>query len=207
MFYLPLPVGTRITQRFGERAACVSTDGRKKVISCDGNNPPKGFKSIYGPRGHKGIDFAAFHGQEVYCSRGGVVDSIDTDTRTGLDVRVVSDVDGVKYRHIYEHLLGYQPKKGDIIPTGSLIGWADNTGYSSASHLHFQLERWDNGTWKAVDPEPLLLDQHAKNAMFKEDKISYSLEQLSMAVYKLSKSLRNLIIYLNKGKSSRGGTS
>ena len=141
-----------INQRFGENKACIPIQGGV-VVSCDGKNPPAGYKSLYGPLGHKGLDLASYHGQPVYCACAGVVASIDTDPRSGLDVRVISEVDGKRYRHIYEHLLGYQAKVGDKIELGQLIGWADNTGYSSGDHLHWQFEVWD-GRWIAIDPLP-----------------------------------------------------
>ncbi len=148
----------RINQRFGENTVCVSTDGNRQILSCNGNNPPAGYKSLYGKAGHKGIDLAAKHGQEVYCAQRGMIYQIDTNPKSGLDVRIISVVGGVQIRHIYEHLLGYEGKIGQIIETGQLIGWADNTGYSSGDHLHFQVEVLENGAWKAVDPETLLYE-------------------------------------------------
>lgn len=213
MFHLPLPVGTKITQRFGERSACVSTDSHKRVISCDGNNPPRGYRSIYGPEGHKGLDFRARRGLEVYNSMAGEVIFVDNNPRTGLDCRILSKFNGKNYIHIYEHLMSYKPKRGDIIPTGSLIGKADSTGYSSADHLHFEIkevsdyeislirsnvEVYIRTVGKSVDPETLLSDKYAKNMMFKKSPVSYSAEQLSLALDRLSNSLRSLIIYLNR---------
>lgn len=149
-------------QTFGQNKACVTTDGTKKVITCDGNNPPPGYKSLYGPRGHLGLDLKATHGQPVYCVCEGIVSSIDTQEKSGLDVRVVTEYQGQKYRHIYEHLMGYQPKVGDKLETGSLIGWADNTGYSSGDHLHFQFEIWDNA-WVPINPMPYMFETFALN--------------------------------------------
>lgn len=148
-------------QKFGENDACVDIATGKKVITADGNNPPAGYRSLYGPKGHTGIDLRAYHGQPVYCAQDGVVDQIDTQERSGLDVRVVSTVGAKKYRHIYEHLLGYQPKKGDTLKVGDLIGWADNTGYSSGDHLHFQFEEWIGNKWVQIDPLPYMEDRFA----------------------------------------------
>lgn len=150
-----------LNQYFGENKACVTTDGTSKVILCDGLKPPTGYRSLYGPRGHLAIDLATGHGQPVYCACEGKVVAIDTNPKSGLDVRVVSEFQGKIYRHIYEHLLGYQPKVNDIIKTGDLIGWADNTGYSSGDHLHFQVEEWKNGAWVAIDPIPVMFEKFA----------------------------------------------
>lgn len=140
-----------INQAFGENQICIH-DETLQIISCDGNNPPTGFRSLYGKEGHKGIDLRAYSGQPVYCAQRGIVYQIDTSKRSGLDVRVESEEKGIKIRHIYEHLLGYQPDVGDRIGVGDLIGWADNTGYSSGDHLHFQTELWTGGKWVKVDP-------------------------------------------------------
>lgn len=151
-----------INQRFGENAACVNAD-KTKVIVCDGNNPPLGFKSLYGPGGHKGVDLYALHGQHVYCALDGIVSAIDTNERTGLDVKVVSEYQGRKLRHIYEHLSGYQVKVGQGVPSGALLGWAGNTGYSAGTHLHFELQEWLGGKWVPIDPMPLMSDFHAQD--------------------------------------------
>lgn len=150
----------RIFQKFGENRACIPIGGGK-VIACDGNNPPPGYKSLYGFPGHKGIDVPAYHGQPVYCACDGVVYDIDTKEKSGLDVKVLTERNGEKYLHVYEHLLGYQPKKEDKIKTGDLIGWADNTGYSAGDHLHFELKIWSSGNWKSIDPEPFLTNLYA----------------------------------------------
>lgn len=176
-----------VNQKFGENKACIDLATRSKTITCDGLNPPPGYRSLYGPLGHLAIDLKASHGQPVYCSYEGVVSSIDTKERSGLDVKVFSEFEGKKYRHTYEHLLGYQPKIGDKIGTGDLIGWADNTGYSSGDHLHWQVEQWINGAWVAIDPEPLTFNSFAllQGNQFKQIK-----ESLAVLLEKLSELLR-----------------
>lgn len=152
-----------INQRFGENKACESLDGNHTYITCDGNNPPVGYGSLYGEKGHLGVDLAAKHNQPVYCAMDGVVYKIDTNPKSGLDVRVESEEAGRKFRHIYEHLLGYQPKVGDKVSQGDLIGWADNTGYSSGDHLHWQVEELVKGMWTPIDPLPLTSTIHAQD--------------------------------------------
>lgn len=167
-----------LNQRFGENKACLPINGGH-IINCDGHNPPEGYRSLYGDQGHLGIDLYSTHGQPVYCARDGIVMGIDTNPRSGLDVKVHSHHEGRRYRHTYEHLLGYQPKLGDVLETGSLIGWADNTGYSSGDHLHFQVERWENEQWVAIDPLPLMDDIPA-------EKVPGLYKQLKELVAKLS---------------------
>ena len=179
-----------INQKFGENRACIDNETNSVILTCDGNNPPLGFRSIYGPKGHSGLDLSASHGTEVYCAKGGIVDSIDTNPRTGLDVRVISVVGDRVFKHIYEHLLGYQSKAGDRIETGQLIGWADNTGYSSASHLHFELQELIGDVWIPVDPQLYLGDLYAKDALFYENTLKYLKEQVAMLSDRLADWLR-----------------
>jgi len=179
-----------ITQKFGENRACVSLDGMKKVISCDGMNPPVGYRSLYGVNGHGGIDIKTTHGQEVYCACDGVVASIDTNPKSGLDVRIDSVVEGVTYRHIYEHLLGYQVKVGDVVQQGQLIGWADNTGYSSGDHLHFELRRLSGTKWIPIDPIPHMEEVFALVKLLQVSLIGYLKELVAILLDRSADKLR-----------------
>lgn len=160
-----------LTQKFAENKACVPIKGGK-VITCDGNNPPPGYKSLYGAKGHTGIDLVAKHGQPVYCALDGTVVDIDTRERSGLDVKIVSELEGRKFKHVYEHLMGYQPKVGDFVPSGALVGWADNTGYSSGDHLHFQLEEQIDGKWVPIDPLSLMSTLHGQDVSSLQETIA-----------------------------------
>ena len=161
-FYRPVKPFV-VNQFFGENQACVDIATGKIVITADGNNPPKGYKSLYGPGGHKGLDLRAKHNQPVYCALDGTVYKIDTNEKTGLDVKVESTIDGRKFRHVYEHLLGYQPKVGDFVKAGDLIGWADNTGWSAGDHLHWQVEEFIGEKWVPINPFPLTSPTHAQD--------------------------------------------
>ena len=187
------PIDPRhINQKFGENNACVSLDGQNRVITCDGNNPPPGFKSLYGSSGHLGLDLRAYHGQEVYCAQEGIVYNIDTNPKSGLDVKILSTVGGRQLMHIYEHLLGYQVKVGDKVKTGQLIGWADNTGYSSGDHLHFEVkERIGDGPYVSIDPLPIMSDMFAKDVLKLNDSIKYLSEQIALLADRLADWIRN----------------
>lgn len=179
-----------INQRFGENNACVSDDGANTVITCDGAHPPAGYSSLYGPEGHTGLDLRAYHGQEVYCAFDGIVDFIDTHPRTGLDVRVVSEMAGKRYRHIYEHLLGYQGRVGDALKTGQLVGWTDNTGYSSNDHLHFELQEWRDGKWVPIDPLPFMFPAFARDELRAQSVYAWASETLARIADNLADRLR-----------------
>lgn len=188
-----------INQKFGENNACVSLDGKNTVITCDGLNPPSGFKSLYGDAGHQGLDLRSYHGQEVYAAQDGVVYFIDTNPKSGLDVRILSTAGGRQFMHIYEHLLGYQVKVGDKVKTGQLIGWADNTGYSSGDHLHFEVrERIGDEPYKSIDPLPIMSDMYAKDVLKITDQIKYLQEQIAMLADRFADWIRNRSIKSNQ---------
>ena len=127
----------------------------------------------------------------MYCIQKGVVNQIDTNPKSGLDVRIISNINDRKFKHIYEHLLGYQCKIGDIIETGQLVGWADNTGYSSGDHLHLQVEELIDGIWIPIDPLPLMSDMFAKDVLFYNNKLKYLFEQVALLTDKFASYLRS----------------
>lgn len=183
----------RVSQHFGERGACVATDGSRKVISCDGDNPPPGYRCLYDKRGHLGTDVGIKRGQEVYAAAAGVVDFVDANPQSGLDVRIITTIGGRTFKHIYEHLLGYQLKVGDEVKMGQLIAWGDNTGYSSRDHLHFQLEELVDGQWVHRDPEEFMFNIFAQDQVFKESLIRWINEFLA-------KKSDNLAFWLRSNK-------
>lgn len=130
--------------------------------------------SIYkewGMKGHNGIDFAMPSGTSLYwdCSNKGVVYKKETDSSGGIGLDIISkdeDTDQF-YKHRFWHLKGYAVEVGDIVETGDLIAYADNTGISTGSHLHRGLkpvnmgvsgryynELQSNGYFGAIDIRP-----------------------------------------------------
>lgn len=180
-----------ISQWFAENKACVTTDGTNKVITCDGLKPPPGYKSLYGSQGHTGLDLPTKHGQEVYAAAEGIVYFVDTQPRSGLDVRIEHNIQGLRFRTIYEHLMGYQVKVGQKVSVGQLIGWADNTGYSSGDHLHFQMELWNGTGWDKVDPLLYMEKSFALDILKLSNQLKYLKEVLAKlldnAAFKLRK--------------------
>lgn len=73
LFYRPVSPW-RITQYFGENKTCVDNASGTKTISCDGLNPPEGYRSAYSQmKGHNALDLQAYRWQPVYAAREGVV--------------------------------------------------------------------------------------------------------------------------------------
>lgn len=98
-------------------------------------------------RMHRGVDFAAPKGTEVYASGDGVVEEAGRNRGLGIHVRIQHD-EG--YETVYGHLseLAEGLKKGDKVKQGQVIGLVGSTGLSTGPHLHYEV--WLNE--EAIDP-------------------------------------------------------
>lgn len=175
---LLLPVTPLVcNQFFGEDLACYNPKTgvvtTRTTLTC-----PTGTRSLYKPQmeGHNGLDLKAKSWQPVYASCEGFVEELQTEPERGLGIGIVSysmyefmlspfnTACEVFAKVRYWHLAAFNVKLGDKVKAGDLIGWADNTGYSSGDHLHFELKpvyqkkgKWtnlfqDNGFLGAIDP-------------------------------------------------------
>lgn len=141
-----------VTQYFGEDKACVATDPstnpqyvyKETAASC-----PGGYKSVYSQmNGHNGLDLRFARWQPVYALHDGIVQEVETEVARGLGVGIVTDKQyyceesGKKeyFKTRYWHLIALNVHKGEHVTTGTLIGWADSTGYSTGDHLHLELK-------------------------------------------------------------------
>lgn len=140
--------------------------------------------------GHNGWDMRAYHGQPVRAAHDGMVVYAGVDNKEGVGVVILTTEmfqyapgtkppDAVHYKSIYWHLTNNIPVKvGTLVKTGDIIGYADNTGFSTGNHLHFGLkpqipgeEDWvwynmeqDNGYLGAIDPSPYWNGMYAEDA-------------------------------------------
>jgi len=165
-----------VYQKFGENNVCYNPE-TKKVIGKVNSVCPVGSVSLYqyvGMKAHNGEDLMARDGQKVYCSQDGIVVEIQTEPERGLGIGIITDKKydlGEYGEHYvkcrYWHLKGFNCKLGDVVKVGQVIGYADNTGYSSGTHLHFECKAveynpdgsyynvfQDNGFFGAFDPQP-----------------------------------------------------
>jgi len=177
--YRPLKSQFILSQNFAENNACIRTDGTGNIIPRYKASCPNGYMSIYkyfGMKGHNGLDFAAKDWTPLYSALEGIVDEVSTEPSRGLGLGIVSEqeyqwisayenTEGTnQIKHRYWHLAGMNVKLGDKVKIGQVIGWVDNTGYSTGSHLHFEIKPvkdgknilQDNGFFGAIDPLPLM---------------------------------------------------
>ncbi|MBT33913.1 MAG: hypothetical protein CMO01_29980 [Thalassobius sp.] len=99
---------------------------------------------------HRGIDFKAPKGTEIYAAAGGTIILAElSDKLYGNQIKIRHS-DGTITG--YSHMNDLDVKKGDTVKKGEKIGTVGNTGLSTGPHLHFEIIQ--NG--KSVNPEDLI---------------------------------------------------
>lgn len=99
---------------------------------------------------HKGIDMAAPVGTKVYACKAGTVSFIGNMDPTFGNYIIIRHDGGMT--SVYAHLSQVLVQKGDIVPSGYLIGKVGITGATTGPHLHFEIRM--NGS--ALDPQKYL---------------------------------------------------
>ena len=109
-----------------------------------------------GMSSHGGWDWAAREGEPVYfdCVGKGFVLNTEIDTAGGLGVNIITENDEGIFKHRYWHLKKFNVVAGQEISVGHLIGWCDNTGMSTGTHLHRDTKEMikDGGAYKIKNP-------------------------------------------------------
>lgn len=137
----------------------------QRVVTAPFNQPRPSFRAPI--KAHEGIDLRAPNGTPIVAwADGRVVTTFTWDgvTRTGNDaygnhVRLFHPALGLF--SLYCHLQSFDVVKDQVVQMGERIGLADNTGNSTAAHLHFMLVDPVNGLDgyvypKVIDPTPHL---------------------------------------------------
>ena len=110
------------------------------------------FSSGFGPRWgtiHKGVDIANAENTPIYAAHSGTVISSGTASGYGIWLRIQSDSDP-SLVSIYGHQNRNHVNVGDKVKAGDHVADMGNLGFSTGTHLHFQVEK--NGV--AFDPVP-----------------------------------------------------
>lgn len=141
-----------ITQRFGDR--------------------PEVYQQ-FGLKGHNGIDYRTTFDNSpdgkraVVAPYWGTVVEVGDQGSAGYGRFVrVNCQDGAQY--ILGHLDHASVKVGDVVAAGQALGVSDNTGFSTAAHLHFGYRPpgWDklvgNGYQGYIDQSHLIVDDPSK---------------------------------------------
>jgi len=103
---------------------------------------------------HEGVDFPAPVGTPVHATADGTVQSI-VRSRKQLGNYIVIKHPASELRTLYAHLSGFAPtlRRGQKITRGEVIGYSGNTGFSTAPHLHYEVQTIDG---EPIDPLPYL---------------------------------------------------
>jgi len=87
---------------------------------------------------HGGIDLKASIGTAVYATASGkAIRVVEKESWGKLIVIKHDDV----YETWYAHLNDFEVEEGEQVKLGQLIGHVGNTGYSSGSHLHYEVRK------------------------------------------------------------------
>jgi len=90
---------------------------------------------------HRGIDIANITGTVIKAAANGRVIAVGTSGNYGKRIMIYHGTDekGNTYVTVYAHLSEFNVKVGDSVSQGDLIGLMGNTGYSTGSHLHYEV--------------------------------------------------------------------
>jgi murein DD-endopeptidase MepM/ murein hydrolase activator NlpD len=135
-----------------EAAAAAEAELAAQQAAVGVARPAEGvFTSGYGPRWgtlHAGIDIAAPIGTPIYAIMSGTV--IDSGPASGYGqwIRIQHDDGSIS---IYGHMSSLGVSVGQYVTAGQYIAGMGSEGFSTGSHLHFEIHPTGNG---AVDPVP-----------------------------------------------------
>ncbi len=98
---------------------------------------------------HRGIDFSAPIGTDVFSPATGTVASVWSDNTCGRGIRITHSGG---FESVYCHLNSQLVKVGDTVNAGCRIGQSGNTGRTTGAHLHYGIKH--NGTY--VNPKKFI---------------------------------------------------
>ena len=109
----------------------------------------------FGMKGHNGEDYALPGNTPLIAAISGeVVETGNHPAGYGLYIKIENDIEGV----ITAHMQSFSVNQRQKVTEGQLIGYSDNTGYSTGNHLHFGYFRKprnrQNGYDGWIDPKP-----------------------------------------------------
>lgn len=107
------------------------------------------YQELFG-RTHWGIDISAPNGTPAVATADAVVVRAGFDDAMGFNVKVCTDSG---WCAVYMHLEAVAVSVGDRVAPGQVVGWVDNTGFSTGPHLHYQI---NDPSGHPVDPAPTM---------------------------------------------------
>ena len=98
---------------------------------------------MFGTGGHRGTDFAAPGGTEIYAIADGIVTDATYHYSWGNYVQIYhgKDDQGNTYSTLYAHMISTPiVSAGQSVTKGQVIGYVGSTGYSTGNHLHLEMK-------------------------------------------------------------------
>lgn len=177
----PIKQGIKVKKWYGLNSELKSLEDFKLCITQNFGEMLRDYSGVFGLAGHNGIDIAYQEGTEVYASHDGIAVYTE-DSQKGLGVVVVAP----GYKTIYWHFKSspLSLNTPTQVKRGQLLGYGDNTGYSTGHHLHYGLKlldnsgnvlNRDNGYDGCVDPMPYLVwwDTMSQEEVKKQYRLSF----------------------------------
>lgn len=97
---------------------------------------------------HPANDIASPEDPKILASNKGVVKQVGTDKSGSNYVIIYHYEKGKNIRRTrYFHLSQIYVTEGQEVEKGDNIGLIGNTGFSTSSHLHFEVQEWDGKKW------------------------------------------------------------
>lgn len=90
---------------------------------------------------HKGIDIANDTGTPILATANGTVIAIGSSGNFGKRIMIYhgTDENGTTYVTVYAHLSAFKVSVGEKVDQGDLIGLMGDTGFSTGTHLHYEV--------------------------------------------------------------------
>jgi len=90
---------------------------------------------------HRGIDIANITGTPIKATANGTVIAVGKGGNYGKRIMIYHGTDerGNTYVTVYAHLSEFRIRVGDKVRQGDLIGLMGSTGYSTGTHLHYEV--------------------------------------------------------------------
>lgn len=131
----------------GTRQVVVASDDLVYPLTAGSYQPTSGFGMRISPISgqallHAGVDMSAALGTPIHSVADGTVVEISSDYRSGTYVRIEHKAaDGSVFYSAYAHqyMQDILVKVGDRVSVGQQIGAVGSNGWSTGSHLHFEI--------------------------------------------------------------------
>jgi murein DD-endopeptidase MepM/ murein hydrolase activator NlpD len=144
------------TKKFGVKAG--SGSGRLSWPASGTISQGYGCTSIgfYPPSGgcshfHDGIDISGINGSAIKAADSGVVVYAGRNPYEGNNGAIIVIIaHGGGLSTLYAHMSSLAVGSNQTVRRGQTIGYMGSTGYSTGTHLHFEV--WSGGDWNPVNP-------------------------------------------------------